>query len=110
MFAISTLAYPLMDTLRVFIIRAVKGQSPFAADRNHIHHKLIDCQFSHIKTVIIIYIFSLITIGTSLITYFFIAPTYGLITIVLSGLAFLLGVIAINKKKAKANRIVESES
>lgn len=109
-FAISTLAYPLMDTLRVFIIRAVKGQSPFAADRNHIHHKLIDCQFSHIKTVIIIYIFSLITIGTSLITYFFIAPTYGLITIVLSGLAFLLGVIAINKKKAKANRIVESES
>jgi UDP-GlcNAc:undecaprenyl-phosphate/decaprenyl-phosphate GlcNAc-1-phosphate transferase len=109
-FAISTLAYPLMDTLRIFIIRAVKGQSPFTADRNHIHHKLIDCQFSHIKTVIIIYIFSLITIGTSLITYFFIAPTYGLITIVLSGLTFLLAVIAINKRKTKTNHIVEVES
>jgi UDP-GlcNAc:undecaprenyl-phosphate/decaprenyl-phosphate GlcNAc-1-phosphate transferase len=108
-FAISTLAYPLMDTLRVFIIRAVKGQSPFTADRNHIHHKLIDCEFSHIKTVMIIYVFSLITIGTSLLTYFFIAPTYGLIIIVLSCLAFLLAVIAINKKKAKVNRVVDIE-
>src|ERR1700745_986515 len=36
-FAVAALIYPLLDTLRVFIIRALKGQSPFQADRNHLH-------------------------------------------------------------------------
>jgi len=70
-FAISALVYPLMDTLRAFIIRAVKGQSPFTADRNHLHHKLLDCKFNHAKTVGIIYLFSVLTIGSSVVTYFF---------------------------------------
>jgi hypothetical protein len=100
-YAISALAYPLLDTLRVFIIRAVKGQSPFNADRNHIHHKLLDCNYGHVKTVIIIYFFSVVTIGGSILTYFFNAPTYGLITVVGIGALFLLVVININKRKAK---------
>lgn len=106
-FAISTLAYPLMDTLRVFIIRAVKGQSPFNADRNHIHHKLIDCRFGHIKTVVIIYLFSIVTIGTSLITYFFNAPTYSLLTVITSGLIFLMIVILINRRKTRVQDLSE---
>lgn len=107
-FAISALAYPLLDTLRVFIIRAVKGQSPFNADRNHLHHKLIDCNYSHIKTVIIIYSFSLVTVGSALLTYFFGAPTYSLITVVGTGAIFLLLVININKRKGK-QKILASE-
>jgi UDP-GlcNAc:undecaprenyl-phosphate GlcNAc-1-phosphate transferase len=101
-FAISALAYPLMDTLRVFIIRAIKGQSPFNADRNHIHHKLIDCNYSHVKTVIIIYTFSVIAIGASILTYFFNAPTYGLLTVVAIAIIFLLIVININTRKTKS--------
>lgn len=100
-FAISALAYPLMDTLRVFIIRALKGQSPFNADRNHIHHKLIDCKFSHVKTVLIIYTFSIVTIGASLLTYYSPVPTYSLLTVVVSSLVFLSIVININKRKNK---------
>jgi UDP-GlcNAc:undecaprenyl-phosphate GlcNAc-1-phosphate transferase len=101
-FAISALAYPLMDTLRVFIIRALKGQSPFNADRNHIHHKLIDCKFSHVKTVIIIYTFSIVTIGASILTYYFAVPTYSLLTVVASSVIFLSIVIGINRKRNKA--------
>jgi UDP-GlcNAc:undecaprenyl-phosphate/decaprenyl-phosphate GlcNAc-1-phosphate transferase len=100
-YAISAIAYPLMDTLRAFIIRAVRGQSPFTADRNHIHHKLLDCKYSHTKTVIIIYIFSLVTIGASILTYFFTIPTYSLITVVASSLVFLLIVMSLNKKKSR---------
>lgn len=100
-FAISALIYPLLDTLRVFIIRTLKGQSPFMADRNHIHHKLLDCGYSHAKTVIIIYLFSLFTISTSVLTYYFKTPTFSLLGVVLSGLAFLMLVIFLNKKKAK---------
>ena len=45
--AISILAVPLMDTLRVFSIRIFSGRSPFSPDRNHIHHLLLDRGLSH---------------------------------------------------------------
>lgn len=60
--AMSILAYPLLDTLRVFIIRTLKGKSPLSADRNHLHHRLQDSGLGHKKVVIIIYIFSIIMI------------------------------------------------
>ena len=65
-FAMSVLSYPLIDTLRVFILRTIKGNSPFSADRNHLHHKLIDMGFNHSKTVLTIYTFSvlMITVAT----------------------------------------------
>ena len=43
----SILIVPLLDTLRVFSIRIFKGRSPFAPDRNHIHHLLLDRGFNH---------------------------------------------------------------
>ncbi len=36
------LVIPLIDTLRVFTIRIFNWQSPFSADRNHIHHRLLE--------------------------------------------------------------------
>lgn len=45
--AVAILIVPLYDTLRIFIIRAVKGKSPFAPDKNHIHHNLADLGFGH---------------------------------------------------------------
>ena len=47
--AMAILSYPLLDTLRVFIIRMSQKRSPFSADRNHIHHKLLDFGLSHKK-------------------------------------------------------------
>ncbi len=41
------LMVPLMDTLRVFSIRIFNRRSPFSADRNHIHHLLLDRGWSH---------------------------------------------------------------
>jgi UDP-GlcNAc:undecaprenyl-phosphate GlcNAc-1-phosphate transferase len=46
-FILCILAYPSVDTLRVFIVRILSGKSPFSADRNHIHHLLVDKDFSH---------------------------------------------------------------
>lgn len=54
-YTMAVLAYPLIDTLRVFTIRLSKGLSPFAPDRNHIHHKLIDKGYSHAQTALILY-------------------------------------------------------
>ena len=41
------LIVPLLDTLRVFSIRILKGRSPFTPDRNHVHHLLLDRGMSH---------------------------------------------------------------
>lgn len=43
----SILLIPLMDTLRVFGIRILHRRSPFSADRNHIHHLLLERGLSH---------------------------------------------------------------
>lgn len=43
----SILLIPLLDTLRVFSVRIAKGRSPFSADRNHIHHLLLDRGLNH---------------------------------------------------------------
>lgn len=44
------LIIPIFDTLRVFTLRIAKGVSPFNADRNHIHHRLIDFKLSHMQS------------------------------------------------------------
>jgi UDP-N-acetylmuramyl pentapeptide phosphotransferase/UDP-N-acetylglucosamine-1-phosphate transferase len=52
--SMAILIIPLIDTLRVFSIRLVNGQSPFHADRKHLHHRLLDLGFNHIQSTIIL--------------------------------------------------------
>lgn len=44
-------ALPLCDTVTLLIRRTLKGQSPFRADREHLHHLLLQAGFSHCATV-----------------------------------------------------------
>lgn len=66
-FVLAVLVYPMIDTLRIFIYRTVKGLSPFAPDKNHIHHRLLDHGFGHAGTVVVLYLFSLLIIGLTLL-------------------------------------------
>ena len=52
--ALSALFIPIYDTLRVFILRMKNGHSPFHADKNHLHHLLLDGGFSHIQSTTIL--------------------------------------------------------
>lgn len=58
----SILFVPLLDTLRVFIIRILKRKSPFVADRNHIHHILLDKGLSHRNVSFILLLFSILNV------------------------------------------------
>ncbi len=60
---IGILIIPLFDTFRVFLIRAINKKSPFAADRNHIHHMLLDCGLSHTQAVVCLGGFNVVMIG-----------------------------------------------
>ncbi len=48
------LAVPIMDITYSSLRRIFKGQSPFVADSEHIHHKLLHAGFSQKKTVVIL--------------------------------------------------------
>jgi len=48
------LIVPLFDLLRVFVLRISQGRSPFKADRQHIHHRLLELGYSHLKSTIIL--------------------------------------------------------
>jgi len=49
------LALPILDTLSVMVQRISEGRSPFSADKNHIHHKLLALGFDHHEAVMVIY-------------------------------------------------------
>jgi len=92
------LIYPLVDTIRVFIIRMLQFKSPFTADKNHLHHRLLTLGFSHkratytiisINIIFIIPVFALQHIG--------IIPLMGFI-IISSGVLFMTPAFFIYRK------------
>jgi len=67
-FVISILSYPIFDIIRIFFLRLYKKKSPFLADKQHIHHLILDKTKKHYLTTSIIIISSLIfTILTQII-------------------------------------------
>lgn len=63
---LAILAVPVFDTLRVMIVRVLKGGSPFHPDKTHLHHLFIDMNFSHLSTSFII-VLGNVVIGALLI-------------------------------------------
>jgi len=62
--ALAVLFFPLMDTLRIFFIRIfVHKTSPFLADKNHIHHRLLSFGHTHKQTTVILIILNAIVIA-----------------------------------------------
>jgi UDP-GlcNAc:undecaprenyl-phosphate GlcNAc-1-phosphate transferase len=53
------LAVPILDMSVVILSRLKKGQSPFVADKGHLHHRLIKAGISHRLTVLFIYALTL---------------------------------------------------
>lgn len=59
----ATFCFPIIDTIRVFTIRILSGMSPMSADRNHVHHKILDAGFSHIQATLFIAMSNLVVIS-----------------------------------------------
>jgi UDP-GlcNAc:undecaprenyl-phosphate/decaprenyl-phosphate GlcNAc-1-phosphate transferase len=58
---------PLVDTLRIVILRLSKGQSPFKPDKSHIHHAIMRLGMSHAQTTLILGIIQVIFICLSIV-------------------------------------------
>ncbi len=60
--AFAVLIIPLYDTLRVFLMRALRGKSPFSPDKNHIHHLLLQAGLNHMQATMTLLLVNLLFI------------------------------------------------
>lgn len=52
---VAAVALPVIDLIMAVIRRVSQGKSPFAADRQHIHHRLLALGHTHRRTVLVLY-------------------------------------------------------
>ena len=62
-FALSVLAVPVFDTVRVMTVRMLHGRSPFSPDKSHLHHLLFAFHFSHIGTTCTEILLNMLVVG-----------------------------------------------
>ena len=108
--AMGILTLPLYDTIRVFVTRIIRGQSPFYPDRRHIHHLLIDLGLSHMQATSL-----LVFVNALFITFVFTIHDRVELHVLLFLLLFLASILtyylhmSVRRKKARLNDI-ESKS
>jgi len=95
---------PVIDTLRIFVIRMMQKKSPFSPDMNHIHHNLLRLTGNHLYA-------SLIIIGTNaliILFAFFTIDTLGnnYLFMLLLILGFMLANIPAWIIKAQNKRVI----
>jgi UDP-GlcNAc:undecaprenyl-phosphate/decaprenyl-phosphate GlcNAc-1-phosphate transferase len=83
--SVGILIIPLFDTLRVFVLRLANGQSPFKADKNHVHHLLLELGLSHFAATMII-----VAVNIGFITFVFSYDHLGTIDLLVLMLAMAM--------------------
>jgi UDP-GlcNAc:undecaprenyl-phosphate GlcNAc-1-phosphate transferase len=67
---VAVMVLPLLDLVTAVVRRTSYGMSPFAPDRGHLHHRLLDVGHSHRRTVLIMYtwtfLFGFTVVGMSI--------------------------------------------
>ena len=60
------LGLPIFDMLLAVVRRVLERRSPFSADRQHVHHRLLDMGLQHHHVVIVMYLVTLLAVGAGL--------------------------------------------
>ncbi|SCK11245.1 UDP-GlcNAc:undecaprenyl-phosphate GlcNAc-1-phosphate transferase [Streptomyces sp. WMMB 714] len=55
---LTIIAIPVADLVLAIVRRTWRGESPFAADKGHLHHRLLEIGHSHSRAVLIMYFWS----------------------------------------------------
>lgn len=84
------LGIPIMDTLFAICRRYISGKPIFGADRDHLHHRLLELGLSHKKTVLAIYGVSII-LGLSALVTAVVTTAQGVVIMIITATGFILG-------------------
>jgi UDP-N-acetylmuramyl pentapeptide phosphotransferase/UDP-N-acetylglucosamine-1-phosphate transferase len=97
---LAILSVPLIDTSRVFLMRIYNGKSPFEADRNHIHHVILDYyNLSHFKVSLILAIMNIVIIAAFIPLVYL---TNQWICLTFTFLLFGVSILVVNQLKSKS--------
>ena len=55
---IAVMVVPFLDVVLAIIRRTLAGRSPFAPDKQHLHHRLLERGHSHARAVLVMYLWS----------------------------------------------------
>ncbi len=113
---IIALGLPILDTVLAFLRRTSKRRNPFRADKEHIHHKILESGLSHPETVLVLYGFCMILGIAALILALKTNQYSGIILFVLTAIILVgfkkFGMLDItrlwgtpDKKNKKSNKI-----
>jgi UDP-GlcNAc:undecaprenyl-phosphate/decaprenyl-phosphate GlcNAc-1-phosphate transferase len=100
------LGLPIMDTLLAIGRRAIRGRPLFQADKEHIHHKLMDLGLSHRQAVLVLYGLCILLGASALVLTYANSGQSALLLLVLALVAFVflrsLGYVRFNRIPASA--------
>ncbi|RKN79758.1 MraY family glycosyltransferase [Ulvibacterium marinum] len=97
---LAVLSYPLLDTLRVFSIRIWQKRSPFSADRNHIHHRLLDLGNAHEQATLIVCVCNIFIISLVLFIDDLNINLQLIISVLVGSALYLIPFLKVFQKKA----------
>ena len=97
------LGFPVLDTLTVISERIAEGRSPFVADKNHFHHKLLRLGLYHTEAVFLIYVLQAVLVTCAFLFRFYSEWFLLLSYVVFSGLILFAFALA-HKSGWKAKR------
>jgi UDP-N-acetylmuramyl pentapeptide phosphotransferase/UDP-N-acetylglucosamine-1-phosphate transferase len=98
-FSFAVVIIPMFDTLRVFTIRILRGNSPFKADRRHLHHILLDLGYTHLQSTLFLITINLIFVAFA---YFFNYMGNSMLVIIMLSMAILLSYIAMRLRRQRS--------
>jgi UDP-GlcNAc:undecaprenyl-phosphate GlcNAc-1-phosphate transferase len=94
------LVVPLADMLLAVVRRTRAGRSPFAPDKQHLHHRLLEIGHSHRRAVVLMYLWSaLIAAGT-----FSLAIISGIGPPIVIGIVLVLALVATLRPRLHGRR------
>jgi UDP-N-acetylmuramyl pentapeptide phosphotransferase/UDP-N-acetylglucosamine-1-phosphate transferase len=102
--AMGFLALPLVDMLKVFMIRLYRKKSPFRPDKQHIHHLLLELGLSHTQATGLLTVLSVLFILLSLVLSNLRAQTFGILIMIIPFMVVCIPNILLRRKYKKEHR------
>ncbi|UCR90145.1 MraY family glycosyltransferase [Mycetocola spongiae] len=109
---VAILVVPLLDFSLAVYRRLRAGKSPFAADRKHLHHRLLDMGHRHFGAVLVFYAWTIVISAACLMAFIFqpywIAVTFLVLGVIGCTVLTLMPVLRARHERRRQERLAAS--
>ncbi len=87
---IAVMVVPFLDVVLAIVRRLLAGRSPFAPDKQHLHHRLLERGHSHARAVLVMYLWSAVLAFGAIAVAFDVGTTAKVVSLVAVSVVALL--------------------